>query len=329
MSLTFTNQSLKSALVPMFVGSFGQKVPNADGTWTMPRANEGGDTRKHWWWIWALYTFRDADQEGRVSVIEGRMLLGQYIHDFCGGVLASSGGCIVRNAQDRYDWDSPRLGWNGASNLRISDFARANVPSLHDALRMERALTRAEAEAILNRSTMFWALARMNDYGKRGLVGFDRYSERCKFRKTLRHAAELSAIPNFTINPQLDAENAVRSTVVGPHSPPEIQENLIRGDVLDSARFGILRRITTQVHEAPAYMNRNSGSNVGAIMVSYSVPGDEDEDEYGSEWDDDLGEYVDRRPPHAGDVSMPEYWRVAARTPAYLAQQPIGLWNNG
>ena len=329
MTVTFTNQPLTTAVVPLFTGSFPTNSYRGDGTWRPYNPAEGFDARRQWWWVWGLYTFRNADEQDRVTLAETRMLLGQHMHDFCGGVIASSGGTIFNN-EHRNPWSEPRLGLLGASHIRASQAAQANVPSLHDALRVERSLTRAEARKIMDRSLMYWSLAKMIEYGKRGIFAFDRMRDRARMREVMRSAKDILAVPNFTLHPCLDAEGAnQQSRIDKQHLGPNLSEQLLAATILGNDTFRYTRTVAVDVHEAPGYLNSNSGSMVGAINLSFSVDGDNDDYDADEIWDEELEEYVTRPIERASDLTIPDYWRLASRTPAYLAQQPVGLWNNG
>lgn len=330
MTVTFTNQPLATAVVPLFTGSFPTNSYRGDGTWRPYNPAEGFDARRQWWWVWGLYTFRNAEEQDRVCLAETRLLLGQHIHDFCGGVLASSGGTIFNNAHTN-PWSEPRLGLLGASHIRVSQAALANVPSIHDALRAERALTRAEVSKIMDRSLMYWSLAKMIEYGKRGIFAFDRTANnRARMRGVMRSAKDLLAVPNFTMHPMLDAEYAnQQSRIDKRHLGTDLREELLGATILGNDTCRYTRTVEVNVHEAPEYLNSNSGSMVGAINLSFSVDGDHADEDMDEIWDEELEEYVPRPIEKASDLLIPDYWRLAARTPAYLAQQPVGLWNNG
>jgi hypothetical protein len=329
MTVTFTNQPLATAFVPLFVGSFPRNQLVGYSTWRPFNPAEGPDQRAAWWWVWGLYRFRNSEDSDRWCMAETRMLLGQHIHDFCGGVLASSGGTIFTHEQEN-QWSAPRLGTLGASHLRVSHAERANVPSIHDALRAERSLSRREVAEIMDRSLMYWALARMIEVGKRGIFAFDRAANnRSKMRNVMRTAAKLQAVPNFTCGPVYDAEYANRETRIDKSQDQTVTEELLGATVLGDDHYRYTRAVAVNVHEAPEYLNSNSGSMVGAINLSFSLDGDHDDEAMDEIWDEELEEYVTRPIEKASDLTIPDYWRLAARTPAYLAQQPVGLWNNG
>lgn len=329
----FTNQEPKDAVVPLQIGKAGpwepptqyMRVPAA-----MPREQQASAVMDQWFMLWGAYRFTDLG--GISCVVEARGMLQEWMHDFCGGNVASSFNVhVFRPTYKASQWSEPESCVSYLASYpyyRYSPEAYAALPELSCAYKgTPDRIDEKTARDTLARSLMFWACGYMLSKNRRGLVGADRTLEdggQC--RKIWHKAEELIKVPNFCL---LSHATEVNPDEMDDPTRPLSHYSIKRGapshDAWTAPPHAGLEYADISMHDGAEYRNENSGNMVSFMSISMDCQLNALDDEYDPETD----EY--RRPerPEEDRISIPAYFVEKASLHGYARLFPRAIFPVG
>lgn len=325
---SFTNQNAKNAVVPLMSGRIPAFFEQYQRGTLVPDEVSTAQHKQNWNAIYGVYKYDSADT-GKVEYVEAQMLLSNYWHDFCGGLMASSAAARTRTGVTYRLWgDSaadPHLLVRPASYFcKRSYLDTLPVPSIQQALRSKDAITAEIAEAIMERSLIMWACSELIYANKRGMLGYDKAPEEdedenygARLRNTMKQASGLSWVPNSPLRRPDRAAGMFLELYEAP--------GLSRTPYEPWLSHGSFRKIecTPQVDEGRTWVNRNSARLVGPVQVFLDV-GDLDYTEVYSEEDDEYYDVVVEGKP----LGIPEWYKTAANNVGYYRLWPLEVFHN-
>lgn len=273
--MDFSMQATHNGIVPIFRRDEWARWCARDGVW---RRSSESAARSLYRMLWALYTFKRED--GTTGTVEGRMLMSRSLHDFCGGLMLSSGTAVSFSQKNKDPWGHDYgFCYKGGPGSSLEDLKAATVPSLHQWFEC-KSMTDREAQAVMRRSLMAAAIGHCINHHKGLLFGFDRTENggTCDLRDVMRSAESLAYVFTgaFVLGygpPWLnfaDATEEQRRELGYPSEPPEFNpdEDYAYGGY--ASQMAPYRLTYVATNEIAGFKNPNSGREVGAIHVLFS-----------------------------------------------------------